>query len=211
MLNSPRNIELLLHGLCTWPRIDWIWECRLLSSPKPWQFQERVTTNVSNVLQDISIVILTTCNGTQSRKKCPQLFCPQIRETLRSNSGGSLQLGDHLIAAWSRVQPRIALSSGEAELYAGMRGISETLGVFHMMRELKTHDWVGLFIVWMPVHVVPSCWDMVVEVSNTSPSNRCGFKKQFGSTQFKSRESRGMRCMLTSLPLHPAPKNYVTI
>ena len=36
----------------------------------------------------------------------------------------------------SRVQPRIALSSGEAELYAGMRGISETL-----MREFKTDDW----------------------------------------------------------------------
>ena len=42
------------------------------------------------------------------------------RETRRSHSE-LLQLGDHLIAAWSRVQPRIALSSGEAELYAGMR------------------------------------------------------------------------------------------
>ena len=50
-------------------------------------------------------------------------------------------MGDHLIAAWSRVQPRIALSSGEAELYAGMRGISETLGFLHMVREFKTDDW----------------------------------------------------------------------
>ena len=50
-------------------------------------------------------------------------------------------MGDNLIAAWSRVQPRIALSSGEAELYAGMRGISETLGFVHMMREFKTDDW----------------------------------------------------------------------
>ena len=50
-------------------------------------------------------------------------------------------LGNHLIAAWSRVQPRIALSSGEAELYAGLRGISETLGFVHMMRELQTQDW----------------------------------------------------------------------
>ena len=33
------------------------------------------------------------------------------REARRSNSGGTLPLGDHLIAAWSRVQPRIALSS----------------------------------------------------------------------------------------------------
>ena len=63
------------------------------------------------------------------------------KESRRSNSGGTLQLGDHLIAALSRVQPRIALSSGEAELYAGMRGISEALGFVHMMREFKTNDW----------------------------------------------------------------------
>ena len=51
------------------------------------------------------------------------------RVSRRSNSGGAFQLGDRLIAACIRVQPRIALSSGEAELYAGMRGISETFGV----------------------------------------------------------------------------------
>ena len=50
-------------------------------------------------------------------------------------------LGNHLIAAWSRVQPHIALSSGEAELYAGLRGISETVGFAHMMREFHTQDW----------------------------------------------------------------------
>ena len=41
-------------------RIDWIWEWRQLSSPKPWQFQERVTMNVSNVLRDTFMVILVT-------------------------------------------------------------------------------------------------------------------------------------------------------
>ena len=63
------------------------------------------------------------------------------KESRRPNSGGTLQLGNHLIAAWSRVQPRIALSSGEAEMYAGMRGISETLGFVHLMREFKSNDW----------------------------------------------------------------------
>ena len=29
------------------------------------------------------------------------------RESRRSNSGGTLQFGDHLIAAWSRVQTRM--------------------------------------------------------------------------------------------------------
>ena len=31
-------------------------------------------------------------------------------------------LGNHPLAAWSRVQPHIAFSSGEAELYAGLMG-----------------------------------------------------------------------------------------
>ena len=62
------------------------------------------------------------------------------RESHRSNSGGTSQLGDHLIAAWSP-EPRIALSSGGAELFAGMRGISETLGFVQMMREFKTNVW----------------------------------------------------------------------
>ena len=46
-------------------------------------------------------------------------------------------MGNHLIAAWSCVQPRIALSSDRAEMYAGMRGISETLGFVHMVREFS--------------------------------------------------------------------------
>ena len=41
------------------------------------------------------------------------------RETRRSNSGGTVMLGNQLIA----------LSSGEAELCAGLRRISETLGI----------------------------------------------------------------------------------
>ena len=52
------------------------------------------------------------------------------KESRRSNSGRTVMLGNHLVAAWSRVQPRIALSSGEAELHAGLREISETLGSF---------------------------------------------------------------------------------
>ena len=42
---------------------------------------------------------------------------------------------------------------------------------------------VGSFIVWTQVHVVPSCSDVVVVDSNTSPSNLCGFKKLSESTQ----------------------------
>ena len=85
-----------------------------------------MTTNVSNVLHDIFMVILTACNGTAVQEETNTVVLSTVaawatcRETRRSNSGGTLQFGDHLIAAWSRVQ-RIALSSGEVELYARMR------------------------------------------------------------------------------------------
>ena len=55
--------------------------------------------------------------------------CATCRETRRSNSGSTVMLGNHLIATWSRVQP------------PGLRGISETLGFVHMMREFHTQDW----------------------------------------------------------------------
>ena len=79
------------------------------------------------VQEETKTVVLTTDADWATR-----------RGSRRSKSGGTLQLGDHLIAAWSRVQPRIALSSGVAGLYAGMR---ETLAVVHMMREFKTNNW----------------------------------------------------------------------
>ena len=66
---------------------------------------------------------------------------PHVEKHVDRIQEGLLQLRDHLIAAWSRVQPRSALSSGEAELYAGMRGISETLGFVHLMREFQSNDW----------------------------------------------------------------------
>jgi hypothetical protein len=63
------------------------------------------------------------------------------RETRRSKSGGLVYLGGHVIAHWCRLQPRVALSSGEAELYSGVRGISEGLGVVHMLRERRGEQW----------------------------------------------------------------------
>ena len=92
-------------------------------------------------------------------------------------------MGNHIIASWSRgsITPS-ALSSGEAELCAGKRGISETLGFVHMMREFKTDDWGRI------VHRVDAsaCRAILLRrgcggFKHTSLSNRCGFKKQFGS------------------------------
>ena len=44
-------------------------------------------------------------------------------------------VGAHLIAHWCRVQPRIALSSGEAEFYSSIRGVQEAINVEEMIIE----------------------------------------------------------------------------
>ena len=47
-----------------------------------------------------------------------------------------MMIGRHLVMHWCRLQDRIALSSGEAELYSGVRGISEAINLFEMTQEM---------------------------------------------------------------------------
>ena len=54
----------------------------------------------------------------------------------RSTSGGVLLFGGHLIGHWSKLQNNPAPSSGEAELNAGTKGLSELLGVRHLLDQL---------------------------------------------------------------------------
>ena len=56
--------------------------------------------------------------------------------TRRSTSGGVLFLGAHLVSHWSRTQQTVALSSGEAELNASLKGACESLGEKVMLEEL---------------------------------------------------------------------------
>ena len=58
------------------------------------------------------------------------------RITRKSTSGGMLFHGTHCILHWSKTQPVVALSSGEAELNSVLKGASEVLGVQTMMKEL---------------------------------------------------------------------------
>ena len=50
------------------------------------------------------------------------------KPTCESTSGGATVLGTHCISAWSPIQGVIALSSGEAELYAMLKGATMTIG-----------------------------------------------------------------------------------
>ena len=68
-------------------------------------------------------------------------------ENRRSCSGGFLRVGETIVAFWSKTQSNIALSSGEAELNAAVKGVSEGIGIWELMCELT---WT---IMQMSLHV----------------------------------------------------------
>ena len=68
------------------------------------------------------------------------------QSTRKSTSGGCLLWGSHCLKSWAKTQAIIALSSGEAELAAVVRGSTEVLGMQSILRdfgievELQVHS-----------------------------------------------------------------------
>ena len=58
------------------------------------------------------------------------------RRSRKSTSGGAIMRGGHCIKAWSKTQALIAKSSGEAELYAVVRGATEALGMATLAKDM---------------------------------------------------------------------------
>ena len=58
------------------------------------------------------------------------------RRSRKSTSGGAIMCGSHCLKAWSKTQALIAKSSGEAELYAVVRGAAEALGMATLAKDL---------------------------------------------------------------------------
>jgi hypothetical protein len=54
----------------------------------------------------------------------------------RSCSGGFVMWLGVVLAFWSKLQSNVALSSGEAELNAAVKAMSETIGVYNLVKEL---------------------------------------------------------------------------
>ena len=54
----------------------------------------------------------------------------------KSTSGGAAMLGDHCLKTWTSTQNTIALSSGEAELYALVKGAAAALGIQSLLADL---------------------------------------------------------------------------
>ena len=67
------------------------------------------------------------------------------RKTRKSTSGGVLMLGTTAARGWPTNQAVIALSSGEAECYAALKGASQALGFQSMLRDIGLHTTVTPF------------------------------------------------------------------
>ena len=58
------------------------------------------------------------------------------RRSRKSTSGGTIMCGSHCLKTWSKTQAVVAKSSGEAELYAVVRGATEALGMATLAKDL---------------------------------------------------------------------------
>ena len=65
--------------------------------------------------------------------------CPVTRKSV---SGGTILNGKHLIAHWTRLQPVVSTSSGEAELVAACTAMSELILVENLSEDMN-HKWKG--------------------------------------------------------------------
>ena len=66
------------------------------------------------------------------------------KSTRRSNAGCWVFRVSHLLYHWCRVQARLALNTGEAELYAQIQGLQEVLSLKYLMQELRLTDYCTL-------------------------------------------------------------------
>mgnify|MGYP005713022275 CR=1 FL=1 len=57
------------------------------------------------------------------------------KTTYKSTSGGVILWGGDAIKSWASTQQTIALSSGEAELYALTKANSQSMGILQMLRD----------------------------------------------------------------------------
>ena len=84
-----------------------------------------------------------TCDNLLEWQNRPKFMTVNIdsdwagdRVTRKSTSGGTVRHGKHLLMHWSKLQSTIALSSGEAELNAAVKGTSEIIGFKEMLEDL---------------------------------------------------------------------------
>ena len=68
------------------------------------------------------------------------------KDKRRSTSGGVILYGGHLIGHWSKLQNSPAPSSGEAELNASSKAISEALSIRHFLEQMGISVRIKLYL-----------------------------------------------------------------
>ena len=66
-------------------------------------------------------------------------------DSRKSTSGGMMCFGGGLVKSWATTQASIALSVGEAEFYAGIKGAAEAIGFCNLLRDLGIEAKVKLW------------------------------------------------------------------
>lgn len=66
-------------------------------------------------------------------------------ETRKSTPGGVCSIGDHTVTNWSSTQSIIALSTGEAELYATKKSAANALGLQKLLNDLAASLDIKIF------------------------------------------------------------------
>ena len=66
-----------------------------------------------------------------------QVPCKPLLTRIGPVSGGMILHGKHLIKAWTKQQSIVATSTAEAELYAGNRAATESMGVQAFAKDLR--------------------------------------------------------------------------
>ena len=61
------------------------------------------------------------------------------KTTRKSTSAGVVTWGQSILKSWSRTQGSVALSSGEAEFYAAIKGSAESIGVQSLLADIGIH------------------------------------------------------------------------
>ena len=79
--------------------------------------------------EDVKLRLLTDSDWTNEAR------------SRKSHSGGALLAGGHILEHWCRLQPVVALSSGGAEVYCGVCGLTRLIGVSNGLKETKSERW----------------------------------------------------------------------
>ena len=141
MLSSPRNIEQLLHGLCTWLRIDWICDGKQHERMRTDDrcsgvcFVSRWSQSCASQVLSVSRCKKEVCNmhGHAPRKGTGAYghFCPSPLQDVPSVY--STPCG-HRQRDWALPQARARSS------YHAQRNLSPPLGLRWLRHSVRTHN-----------------------------------------------------------------------